>query len=381
MGRDFGVRALRVGALQEGQRAFEVALPVRHPGHAVENERVVGRQLECFFDQLTRFRQPHVAVRVGVAERVVRLRALWLQFDQLAQAGFHEFQAVKAFGQQGSLIEQFRLLGLFAEFVVQQGKCRLGLLRVSQQGRFGDRQLDAQLRVTVRRSTEFISRLVELALPGEDGGSANLRRKVVLARANLLIIGQRLVVAPAFFGHLAKVVVGRALVRDVECDQVLELRLGEHRVVFLEGKDGDREDHVRVVRIGQQQLLEQPLGFAIALLAHQGARQLQLGIARLRILLDKDLQRGDGLGRRLACQQLCFQQGADLPIRAQVECLPRFRECAVVFTSRAGSDGDSVVRFGKLLEGFAHLADQLQDGLAVRAAGKHPVECQQVPGQ
>jgi hypothetical protein len=88
------------------------------------------------------------------------------------------------------------------------------------------------------------------ALIAEDAGAANLCRKIVLTRTNLAIIGQRFVSTLALFGKLTQVKIGCAFVRDVECHQVLELRLGKGFVVFLQSQDGYRENHIRVVRVG-----------------------------------------------------------------------------------------------------------------------------------
>ncbi|KFB72056.1 MAG: hypothetical protein AW09_002764 [Candidatus Accumulibacter phosphatis] len=130
----------------------------------------------------------------------------------------------------------------------------------------------------------------------EDAGAAKLRREIVLAWANLPVIGQRFVSTLAFFGKLTEVIVGSALVRDVERHQVFELRFGKFPVVFLQSQDGHRENHIRVVRVGEQQLLELQFGFAITLLADQCARQMQLYFARLRMTIDKTLQGSDGFG-------------------------------------------------------------------------------------
>jgi hypothetical protein len=92
----------------------------------------------------------------------------------------------------------------------------------------------------------------------------------------------------------------------------LSCALGERRVVFLEGEDGHRKDDVRVVRVGEQQLFEETLGFGIAFFADQRTRQMQLYLARIGIAVDKALQRGDGLGGRLRGQDLRLAAGRPL---------------------------------------------------------------------
>jgi hypothetical protein len=203
----------------------------------------------------------------------------------------------------------------------------------------------------------------------------------VLTGANLLVIGQCFVTALTLLGNLTKVVIGRTLVLEIKRDQVFELFLGECRIVFLQCQDGHRENHVRIVRVGEQQLLELTPGLAVTLFSHQHAGELQLSVARTRMTFDETLQRSDGLGGRLFGQYLRLQQGGSLPVRALRERLARFSECLFLLVRSAGSHGDGVMGFGETEEWLARLADQLQDRLPIRAAGKHPVECQEVGRQ
>jgi hypothetical protein len=99
-----------------------------------------GCELQRFLDQLPGLGEAHVAIGVRVTERVVGLCILRLQFDQLAQAAFHQLHASELFGQQGRLIEQVGLLGLLAQRAFKQIESGLGLLGVAQQGSFGDQE-------------------------------------------------------------------------------------------------------------------------------------------------------------------------------------------------------------------------------------------------
>jgi hypothetical protein len=180
-------------------------LAIEHPAHAVENERIIGCELERLLDQLLGFRQAQLAIGVRVTEGIVGLCALRLDLDQLAQAAFHDFQPAELLGQQSRLVEQVGLSRFRAQRLFQQVEGGLGLLGITQQGSFGDRELDALLRASLGCGAQFGARLIELALLGEDAGTAQLRRKVVLAGANLPIIVKGFLRALVFVGKLSKV--------------------------------------------------------------------------------------------------------------------------------------------------------------------------------
>src|SRR5881392_3954472 len=59
---DLGVGPAVVGALQRLRRALEVAFAILHPAEAVDDERVIGRELKGFLDQLARLPEAHVAL-------------------------------------------------------------------------------------------------------------------------------------------------------------------------------------------------------------------------------------------------------------------------------------------------------------------------------
>src|SRR5690242_9320865 len=84
MGGDLRIGSPGEGAAQIAERILQVAHSVQHPAHAVDDERIVGSELERLFDQLARFRQALVAVCQGITERVVGVRMLRSYFDQLA---------------------------------------------------------------------------------------------------------------------------------------------------------------------------------------------------------------------------------------------------------------------------------------------------------
>ena len=73
MRRDFRVAAQGVGALEVCQGTVEITLAIEHPAHAVENERIIGCELERLLDQLLGFRQAQLAIGVRVTEGIVCL--------------------------------------------------------------------------------------------------------------------------------------------------------------------------------------------------------------------------------------------------------------------------------------------------------------------
>ena len=136
---DLGVGAPAVGAAQLARGAFQVALAVKHPAQAVDDEVVLGRELERLLDQLARLGQARIALGERVAERVVGVRVVGLDPDQLAQVRLEQVEALELLRGEREVVEQLGLLGLLAERVAQQREGVRVLVRVAQQLRLGDR--------------------------------------------------------------------------------------------------------------------------------------------------------------------------------------------------------------------------------------------------
>ena len=294
---DFGIVAHPVGTLQRRQRARQIALAVLHPTQTVENEGVVRHERQRLIDQLARLGQANAAIGEGIAERVVGLTVLWLQFDQPAQPALHDFELIQPFGEQRRLVEQLGVVRQIFKPCVEQVERRLRLLRLAQQCGFGDGELDRLLLRPGAGLAQQLARFVELSLSGQNLRAAHARLYHLVTAFNLGIQPQRLIELALLLGNLRQVVVGDTLVRDIERQQAIELRLGDGQVVLLQRQQRDRIDDVGIVRKTLQQLIEVLAGLVVALLADERTCQLQMHVARHRIALDKGLQIGDRLRR------------------------------------------------------------------------------------
>ena len=122
-------------------------------------------------------------------------------------------------------------------------------------------------------------------------------------------------------------------------------------------------------------------GLGVTLFADQAARQVQLGVTRFRITLDKALQKSGCLTRRRARQELRLEQSRHFPIRAQLERAADLSERAFEDARRTGGHGHGVMRFGHTEKRPANLVDQAKDCLPVGVARKHSIEAQQAGAQ
>src|SRR5581483_1345398 len=137
MGGDFGVLPLLEGAAQITHALLELAEPVFRPAHAVENEGVVGRELQRLLDVIARFAQSIGAVRKRVAEGIPSLRVVRLERDELAQTALRHVEAVELFRRERNVVEQVRLVGLALERLPEHLVGFLVTLDLAQHLRFG----------------------------------------------------------------------------------------------------------------------------------------------------------------------------------------------------------------------------------------------------
>src|SRR5499426_327844 len=106
MSGDLGIRPPCVGALKVVQRLLGAALPVEHPAHAVDDEGIVGCEFQRALDEIFRLVEPLVAVGERIAERVVRVRVIGLDLNQLAQARLEQIDAVEFLGEHRVVVEE-----------------------------------------------------------------------------------------------------------------------------------------------------------------------------------------------------------------------------------------------------------------------------------
>src|SRR5439155_13860818 len=82
---DFRIGPPGERAAQVAERILQVAHPVQHPSHAVDDERIFGGELQRLFDQLARLGEALIAVGEGITERIVGVGVLGPYLDQLAK--------------------------------------------------------------------------------------------------------------------------------------------------------------------------------------------------------------------------------------------------------------------------------------------------------
>ena len=117
---DLRVRPAAVGAAQLARRALQVAFAVEHPAQAVDDEVVLGRELERLLDQLARLGQAQVALGERIAERVVGVRVIGLDLDQLAQVRLEQVEALELLRGEREVVQQVGLVGLLVERLGEQ---------------------------------------------------------------------------------------------------------------------------------------------------------------------------------------------------------------------------------------------------------------------
>ncbi len=95
-------------ALEVGFRFRQSAQLEQCPSHAVENERIVGRQLERFLDQLMALGYPRGPVDQRVPQRIERQSVVRAQFHDPAQPRLRLVDAIHALRDHRRVVEQLR---------------------------------------------------------------------------------------------------------------------------------------------------------------------------------------------------------------------------------------------------------------------------------
>src|SRR5205085_6078456 len=141
MGADLGVRTAVVGAAQRLRGTLEVAFAVLHPAEAIDNEIILGRELERLLDQLARFAEARVALGERVAERVVGMRVVGLHLDQLPQVALERVVLLELFRGEREVVQELRLIGLALQRLAEEPIGILRAIRVAQELSFRDGEL------------------------------------------------------------------------------------------------------------------------------------------------------------------------------------------------------------------------------------------------
>jgi hypothetical protein len=155
---------------------------------------------------------------------------------------------------------------------------------------------------------------IQLALPGQQLGDAQLRRQVLLARRHLGVAAQRDVELLALLGDLAEIEAHRVRLGEVAAEQLAEVRLRRIPVGELHRQHRHGIDDVGIVRIVAEQALE--FGARLRKLARpdQAARILQAHFARLRVagqIAAQGFERGLG---RFGALQLRLEHRRGVPV-------------------------------------------------------------------
>src|SRR5436309_159316 len=192
MSGDFRVGPPGERTAQVAERILQVAHPVQHPSHAVDDERILGGELQRLFDQPARLGQSLIAVGERIAERIVGVRVLGPYLDQLAKGRLENIHPLDFLREHGVVVEQLGVVRNPIERLPDQIERGLRLVRVAQELRFGEDQLHPLLAGLRSRLLQPAARLVELALSGEHLSVADLRLHVLLALAHFTVPAQRL---------------------------------------------------------------------------------------------------------------------------------------------------------------------------------------------
>ena len=115
MGTNFGVGLQCPSALEPIKRFLGLTLPVSDPAHGIQNLWVFRCQLHRPLNQSPGFVEPDIAVREGVAERVVSMGMVRAQRDQASQVTFHPIKSAQAFAEHGTVVQELGLVGLGGE--------------------------------------------------------------------------------------------------------------------------------------------------------------------------------------------------------------------------------------------------------------------------
>ena len=130
-----------------------------------------------------------------------------------------------------------------------------------------------------------------------------------------------------------------------------------------------------------QQPIEVLFGIGVTFLADQGARQMQLHVARLRIAADEIFEEGDCIGGQRLSEDLRLEQRRHFPVGTQFERASHLGQRTFGHAGRTRGHGDRVVRLGHVEERTADLFEQHEDGQPVLVAREHAVEPEQVGRQ
>src|SRR6266571_7349988 len=367
---DFRVGTPGERAAQVAERILQLAHPVQHPSHAVDDERILGGKLQRLFDQHARLGQALIAVGEGIAERIVGVRMLGPYLDQLAKGGLENIHAFYFLREHGVVVEELGIVRNPVERPLDQIERGLRLVGIAQELRFGEDQLHALLAVLRRRLLQARARFVELALSGEHLGVADLRLYILLALAHFTIPAERLRKILPLLGDLTEIQAHAVLVAVGAFDQAPEILLRSVVVLELKGKQRHRERRVAALGNAGHELLELGARLAEVFLRHQQARVGEARFPRRGVFFQMGGKQRRGLIHRGLLQQLRFEKDRRLPVRPQLSGLAGFLERKAFVPRVDCRPRDGKMRLGELGIVCGETVHELQSGLLVLGTGK-----------
>src|SRR5579864_4914010 len=246
---DLGIRPSVERLLQVTLRLVEMAHPIERPTEAVENERILRRDLVRALDEGEPFVGARRAVDERIPERVERLRIVGTKLDQMLELGLGFVDLVELLRDHGEIVDEVGRVRIVDEALLEHA-IRAGVVAcLAQELRLGLLQLHL---LVLRHRIE----------PGEPALSF---------RDVALLAVQR---ADAQFREPRAVPIGH---RAVMPDRLRPLPR------FLVGLRKIKIDDARLPVAGGLQLLQQPLGFRIILHRQRDRRDGELEIARSRL--------------------------------------------------------------------------------------------------
>ena len=205
MRRDLRIGAALIGFFQMLARSLEMPALVFHPAQAIEHRRVAGIGLERLADITLGARIVGAVVGQHVAERVEGFRIVCILRQNMLQIGLGIVDPPELFVGQRTRIQQIAVVGRILQGSVINLQRLLRLARLHQEPALDCMQLGALVRILLGQRMQLLARAGQIALIVGELRDAYAGLELMIAVADLLVPGDRLVVVAAFFGHHAAI--------------------------------------------------------------------------------------------------------------------------------------------------------------------------------
>src|SRR5258706_154408 len=159
---------------------LELPHPEKDPSHAVDDERIVRGELQGLFDEFASLAQALIAVGKRIAECVVGVGVFRPDLDELAQRRLQHIDSLDFLSEHRIVVEQVRVVWKAVQRSSDQIECRLRLIRIAQNLRFRQNQLNTLLAVACGRFLQMRTGSIEVPLASEHLRVAYLRHYVLL---------------------------------------------------------------------------------------------------------------------------------------------------------------------------------------------------------